>query len=186
MYICRTRYSRFSNGLSPSDRERSSSRFCVVSQIPNSSNLSLQSKECPLRLIRRNAMTLLEIMIVIFLIGLIASVIGYNMKGSLDEGRAFKTRQAKEQIHDILLLEYANHNFNVPLDQIIKEPERHLTNSGMVKNPKDLLMDGWGKRFDIKIVNGDIKISSKSLDDYEKKKNRNPKSSDSQEEEDEM
>ncbi len=52
-------------------------------------------------------MTLLEIMIVIVLIGLIGSVIGFNMKGSLDEGRAFKTRQAQEQIQDILMLEVA-------------------------------------------------------------------------------
>ena len=122
---------------------------------------------------RKHPMTLLEIMIVIFLIGLIASVIGYNMKGSLDEGRAFKTRQAKEQIHDILFLEYANNNFSVPLEEIAAAPQKYLEASGMVKNPVALLQDGWGKPFDIKVTKGDLKITSKSLEDYEKKKNRN-------------
>lgn len=133
--------------------------------------------------IRKYPMTLLEIMIVIFLIGLIASVIGYNMKGSLDEGRAFKTRQAKEQIHDILLLEYANNNFSIPLEEIAKEPIAHLKNSGMVKKPQDLVQDGWGKPFEIKVVSGDLKVTSKSLDDYEKKKNKNKKSSSDESEE---
>lgn len=130
-------------------------------------------------------MTLLEIMIVIFLIGLIASVIGYNMKGSLDEGKAFKTRQAKEQVHDILLLEYANHNFSIPLEEIAKDPDRYLKDSGMVKKTSDLLLDGWGKRLEIKVVNGDLKISSKGLDDYERKKNRNQKAKVSEEEDEE-
>lgn len=121
---------------------------------------------------KKHPMTLLEIMIVIFLIGLIASVIGYNMKGSLDEGRAFKTRQAKEQIHDILFLEYANNNFSVPLEEIAADPLKYLQASGMVKNAGALLQDGWGKPFDIKVAKGDLKITSKSLEDYEKKKNR--------------
>ena len=43
---------------------------------------------------KQYALTLIEIMIVIVLIGLIGSVIGANMKGSLDEGKAFKTKYA--------------------------------------------------------------------------------------------
>lgn len=132
---------------------------------------------------KRHPMTLLEIMIVIVLIGIIASVIGYNMKGSLDEGKAFKTRQAKEQIHDVLLLEYANNNFAIPLEEMVKNPEKHLENSGMVKNPKELMLDGWGKRLEVKAVKGDIKVTSKGLQEYEKKKNRTPKEESIQEDE---
>ena len=40
---------------------------------------------------KKRALTLLEIMIVIVLIGIIGSVIGVNMKGSLDAGKAFKS-----------------------------------------------------------------------------------------------
>ena len=52
---------------------------------------------------KKRSVTLLEMMIVITLIGLIASVIGYNMKGSLDRGKAFKTEESQKQIKDILL-----------------------------------------------------------------------------------
>ena len=53
---------------------------------------------------RKSALTLLEIMIVIFLITLITGAIGYNMKGALDRGRAFRTEQAKEQLLNLLLI----------------------------------------------------------------------------------
>jgi len=130
-------------------------------------------------------MTLFEIMIVIFLIGLIASVIGYNMKGSLDEGKAFKTRQAKEQIHDILLLEYANNSQSVSLDEIARDAERYLTAAGIVKNPKELLKDGWGKPFKITAIGSDLKITSQALNDYNQKKDRIKNSAEKEAERDE-
>ena len=59
---------------------------------------------------KKRTLTLMEIMIVIVLIGLIGSVIGINMKGSLDKGRAFKTKEAIRQIDDIFSLEIAQRN----------------------------------------------------------------------------
>ena len=38
---------------------------------------------------KKRAITLLEIMIVILLIGLIGGVVSYNLKGTLDKGKAF-------------------------------------------------------------------------------------------------
>ena len=70
---------------------------------------------------KKRSLTLLEIMIVIFLIGLIGSVIGYNVKGSLDEGRAFRSEQGACQIRDILLLEVAK---GYPLDQVLQDKEK--------------------------------------------------------------
>lgn len=96
---------------------------------------------------KKYSLTLLEIMIVIFLIGLIGSVIGYNMKGSLDEGRAFKTKQAAEQIHDILVMEIAK---GADVNVVIKNKEKFLANSGLVKDASKLLKDGWGNNFEIK------------------------------------
>ncbi len=55
----------------------------------------------------RRAMTLLEIMIVIFIIGIISSVIGYNMKGSLEKAKAFKTTEGIKKITEIFELELA-------------------------------------------------------------------------------
>ena len=49
----------------------------------------------------KKAMTLLEVMIVIFIIGIISSVIGYNMKGSLEKAKAFKTEIHKIQGEEI-------------------------------------------------------------------------------------
>jgi len=119
---------------------------------------------------KKRALTLLEIMIVIVLIGLIGSVIGFNMKGSLDEGKAFKTRQARDQIADILMLEIAR---GTPIDDVIKDPQRYLENSGIVKKPKEFLKDGWGEPFEIRAderTNGNILVKSSRLLTYERKK----------------
>ncbi len=120
---------------------------------------------------KKHPITLIEIMIVIFLIGLIGSVLGYNMKGSLEEGKAFKTEQAINQIHDLLLLEVAK---GVPIDQVVLDPETHLKNSGFVKNVKNLLKDGWGGAYDMRVMRNhqDIVIKSKNLDRHHAKKGR--------------
>jgi general secretion pathway protein G len=56
---------------------------------------------------KKRPVTLIEIMIVILLIGIIGGVLAFNMKGSLDKGRDFKTEQTKKRIEDILNLELA-------------------------------------------------------------------------------
>jgi len=92
---------------------------------------------------KKRSITLLEIMIVIFLIAMIGGAIGYNMKGSLDKGRAFKTKQSQAQIVDILTLEEANgKTFNGNAKEI-------LEGSGLVKNVKKLIEDGWGNEMTV-------------------------------------
>jgi len=98
---------------------------------------------------KKRAITLLEIMIVILLIGIIGSVLGYNMKGSLDKGKAFKTRQAQEQIKSILLLQAAEKELS--LKELIQEPRQYLLESNLVKDVDKLLKDGWGVKMDITI-----------------------------------
>lgn len=97
---------------------------------------------------KKHAITLLEIMVVIFLIGLIGSVIGFNVKGSLEEGKAFKTEQAISQIQDILLLELAE---GADPEEVEAAPEDYLRKSGLCKDPAKLIKDGWGERFAIQI-----------------------------------
>jgi general secretion pathway protein G len=119
---------------------------------------------------KKNAFTLLEIMIVIFLIGLIGSIIGYNMKGSMDEGRAFKTKQAQARLRDILELEMAKGASAADVNNSDKRKDL-LTASGIAKNPEKLLKDGWGNAFDISAEeDGTIKIISKTYDEYKSKK----------------
>ncbi len=123
---------------------------------------------------KKNIMTLLEIMIVIFLIGLIGSVIGVNVKGSLEEGKAFKTKQGMEQIKEILLLEIDK---GAKLANVISKPEYYLKRSGFCKDPAKLLKDGWGVSYTISEDTSEnaesiIKIESESLKQYNIKKNK--------------
>jgi competence protein ComGC len=114
---------------------------------------------------KKQALTLLEIMIVILLIGLIGSVIGYNMKGSLEEGKSFKTSQTIDKLHDILTLEMAK---GFSLEEVVQDPSRFLQDSGLVKDPKKMLVDGWGQKLDIQPNQHctDIVIKSKMHEDY--------------------
>ena len=112
---------------------------------------------------KRHPLTLLEIMIVIFLIGLIGSVIGYNMKGSLDEGRYFKSDQAAKQIRSLLLLEVAK---GASMDDVIGDPAGNLKNAGIIKNVDKLMKDGWGNDFKVTADGDDIKVTTIKLEDY--------------------
>ncbi len=115
---------------------------------------------------KKRAITLLEIMIVIFLIGLIGSVVGYNMKGSMDKGRAFKTKQAIERIHDILLLAIAE---GATVADVSANPATYLEASGMVKNAQEMLKDGWGGSLQVVEKDDDVEITSANLQKYEDK-----------------
>ena len=118
---------------------------------------------------KKRAFTLLEIMIVIFLIGLIGSVIGYNMKGSLDQGKAFKTKQAMIKIRDLLELEIARSDPS-DLAKVGTEAGAYLKKTGVVKNADKLLKDGWGGKIHV-VVNehGEVSVTSEKYSAYLKK-----------------
>lgn len=117
---------------------------------------------------KKRPLTLLELMIVIVLIGLIGSVIGFNMKGSLDEGRAFKTRQGQEQVRDILMLEVAR---GTPVDEVVEKRLQYIQASGLVKRPEDFLKDGWGIEYEVRArANGEISVRSPRLRAYDRRK----------------
>jgi general secretion pathway protein G len=99
---------------------------------------------------KKRALTLIEIMIVIFIIGLIGSVIGFNMKGSLDEGKAFKSEQGSKQIYDFLNLEIAQRKDS--FDDIINNPEDVLRNSGFINRVEKLIKDGWNQKYEIQKI----------------------------------
>jgi type II secretory pathway pseudopilin PulG len=115
---------------------------------------------------KKRALTLIEVMIVIFLITLITGAIGYNMKGSMDKGKKFRTQQAKEQLRDLLLI-CLDEISSATAEEIARNPKRYLRDSGLAKNPEKLINDGWGKPF---IINPtpdkkDFVISSENLKD---------------------
>jgi general secretion pathway protein G len=130
---------------------------------------------------KKRSLTLLEIMIVIFLIGIIGSVIGYNVKGSLDEGRAFRSEQGASQLRDILLLEVAK---GQNIENVILNKELYLEASGLAKDVKKILKDGWGEPYEITTnrAGTDILVRSKKWQAYQQKKKGKLSSVDEQDE----
>ena len=58
-----------------------------------------------MKCMKKRYITLVEMMIVMFLIAMITGVIAYNYTGSLEEGKAFKTKAGIQKIETILALE---------------------------------------------------------------------------------
>jgi general secretion pathway protein G len=119
------------------------------------------------KILKKRFITLIEIMIVMFLIALITGVIAYNFRGSLDEGKAFKTKAAIERIEQVLNLAVSE---NPNLQESITSPgtwQEIIRKSPLVNNPDALLRDGWGGEYQVSIDdNGAIRVSSQRYNDY--------------------
>ena len=119
--------------------------------------------------IKKRPITLLEIMIVIVIIGVIGSVVGYSMKGSLDQGRAFKSEQGSKQVHDLLMLQIMQ---GKTFKEIKEDPISALNDVGLVGNSKKLFKDGWGQDFQLqKLEGGEFIVTSPLWKRYLQKKN---------------
>lgn len=119
------------------------------------------------RTMQRRFVTLIEMMIVMFLIALITGVVAYNYRGSLDEGKAFKTRAAIEKIETILNLAAAK-DPNLSND-IVGQWQKVVETSPLVHDPKALLKDGWGGDFQVGFDDqGTIHVTSQKFEDYKK------------------
>lgn len=115
---------------------------------------------------QKRTLTLFEVMIVVLLISLIGGILGYNMKGSLDKGKAFRSRHAKEQLHDMLLIALAE---GKKAETIERNPLQVLQELKLAKNPENLLKDGWGSPFEIRAIHRgtDFAITSENKAKYE-------------------
>jgi prepilin-type N-terminal cleavage/methylation domain-containing protein len=120
---------------------------------------------------QKRSFTLLEIMIAIFLIGIIGSVIGYNMKGALDKGKVFRTEQAMRQMDDVLSLMLAE-GATTPLE-INENLPLVLEKSGLFKKASEIAKDGWGAPFMVSVdPDYNIKITSENYENKIKKKGK--------------
>ncbi len=114
---------------------------------------------------KRRYITLIEIMIVMFLIALITGVIAYNYRGSLDEGKAFKTATAIQKLETILNLRVAE-NPNL-LNGIGNDWQTIVRQSPLVSNADALIRDGWGSEFEVNVDDsGVIHVHSQKYDAY--------------------
>jgi general secretion pathway protein G len=115
--------------------------------------------------LKKRFITLVEMMIVMFLIAMITGVIAYNYTGSLEEGKAFKTKNGMEKIRTVLDLYLAGHP--TEKDQIRSNWKAIVASSQLVKNAKELEVDGWGAEYQVNVdENGDILITSEKYEKY--------------------
>jgi general secretion pathway protein G len=114
---------------------------------------------------KRRFITLIEMMIVMFLIALITGVVAYNYQGGLEKGKKFKTEQGMEKIKMILTLRVAEEPES--LKNMESDWKTYIEESPLVQNPASLVLDGWGDEYEVKVedVKGEkvIKVSSKHL-----------------------
>lgn len=118
---------------------------------------------------RKRCLTLIEIMIVMFLIAMITGVVAYNYRSTLDQGRAFKSREGIERIRTILLLETASNPGT--WDEVSEGKWVDVVKrSPLANNPDKLIYDGWGNLYDVQVVNvngeRDIQVSSSAYTRY--------------------
>jgi general secretion pathway protein G len=124
---------------------------------------------------KKRAITLLEIMIVILLIGLIGGVVSYNLKGTLDKGKAFASKEGAKKLEDILNLEIQNGTKKAVEIARDKTDERDVVkacilNSGLISSQqvKKFVKDGWNEFFIIKKVAGheQVVVMSRKYEEY--------------------
>ncbi|MCY3974550.1 MAG: prepilin-type N-terminal cleavage/methylation domain-containing protein [Simkaniaceae bacterium] len=104
---------------------------------------------------KKRAFTLFEVMIVLFIIGIVGSVLSYNMRGSMERGKAFKTKEAIHKIYQIVSLEMSERGEPYRSDQNATEYiVALLKNSGFIRKVDDYVRDGWGEnmRFSMRMV----------------------------------
>ena len=126
--------------------------------------------------LKKRAITLIEMIIVMILIATITGAVAYNYRESLNEGRAFKTKEAMSRIETILAIYFAEHQEEVAGYQPTSWQDI-ISRSALVKNPKDYYVDGWGKPYHVDVVVSetghiDIKVTSDEYIKYENGKKK--------------
>lgn len=118
-------------------------------------------------ILRKSYLTLIEIIVVIALIGMLTGVLAYNYAGSLEEGKSFKTKAGIEKLTTILSLAVAE---DPSIEEHIEGSwQAVVRKSPLVKNPDDLIRDGWGDVYDVSIgENNSINVTSRKYNEYKR------------------
>jgi general secretion pathway protein G len=122
------------------------------------------------RKLKKRAVTLIEMIVVMLLIAMITGALAYNYNSSLNEGKAFKTKEAISRIKTIIALELAEN----PLRDI-SDWRQIVTESPLGGKGESFLRDGWGEEFQVSITDNpddgqEVVVSSKNYASYLAKK----------------
>lgn len=115
---------------------------------------------------KKRNVTLIEMMIVMFLIALISGVVAYNYRGTLDEGKAFKTAADIQNLENILNLRAANDED--ALESMPSEWKRYVQQSPLVQNAKSIMKDGWGNDYQVRVDGGEVIVESPKFTEYKR------------------
>lgn len=114
--------------------------------------------------LRKRFVTLIEMMIVMFLIALIIGVVGYNYRGTLEGGKAFKTKTGMEKLQTILDLAVAEDPRK--LDDLESNWQNIIKASPLVSDSNALIRDGWGETYQVTVENGKIEVRSRKYEEH--------------------
>lgn len=112
---------------------------------------------------KKRPITLIELLIVILLIGIIGGALAFNMKGSLNKGKVFKTEEGIRTIKDILQLEVAQ---GADIKTVANEWKTRVKDSPLAGRPDELIKDGWGYEYKVSSKGDDINVESTGLQKY--------------------
>jgi prepilin-type N-terminal cleavage/methylation domain-containing protein len=122
---------------------------------------------------KRRAVTLIEMIVVMLLIATITGALAYNYNSSLNEGKAFKTKEGISRIKTILSMAMVENPEKQP-EEIVNEWQGYVRSSPLAGKADDLLKDGWGKPYNVRIGgdNGsqEVEVSSEAYDAFQAKK----------------
>ena len=117
---------------------------------------------------KKHSLTLIEIMLVILIIGIVGSVLSYSMRGSLEQGKVFKTKQGIAKLHELVEMRLSEVTADSMLDLNVLKKE--IESTGLVKRAADLIKDGWGEVYDFKLDDENLIFESKKLNKYIERK----------------
>lgn len=126
----------------------------------------MHNKKYPIR-IKKRFVTLIEMMIVMFLIALITGVVAYNYRGTLEKGKAFQTQAGIQRLQNILSLSLAE---DPSLD--LSAWQEIVKRSPLVQDPNALIKDGWGFTYQVGMSTetNEIVVWSEKFNQYSLKK----------------
>ncbi len=112
---------------------------------------------------KRHALTLIEVMLVIALIGIVGGALAFNLRGALDRGKAFKTEETHKKIEAILSIAAVEDDPTTVLSQW----DTVVADSPIVKvkKIKKNILDAWGSPFKVTLDpnDGSFLVSSANI-----------------------